>query len=133
MTMETYTIPEQIAMLTEVLLQPMLVFNGMTIVTKLCLLIIIAAGAIALVTAVLRRVSGGRRSGLLTVLSWIAIVFGILGALYGAMNIYIGIQAVGKANLAVVAPGLIEIIYTLVPALIVRLIASIGNAGAKKA
>lgn len=133
MPLDSLTTFEKLGIMAKTLLNPMMVFGGMSMVTKLCLIIVLAIGAVVLITAIIRRTTGGKRSDLLAVLGWTAVAGGLLGAAYGVFSMYIGATMSGTTDLVVLAPGIFEIIYSLVPAFIIWQIARIGNEGAKKA
>ncbi len=109
------------------------VFGGLTIVVKFLVMIMLAAGTVAVITAVMRKLSGGPRSGLLTAMGIVALVAGLLGAAYNGLNSYIAYQMMKPVRLIVVFPSIIEVVYVLLLALIIWGIVLWGNAGARRA
>lgn len=107
---------------------PWAVFGGMTIVTKLCTAIALIAGVVAIIAAVMR--AGGPKSGLLTALGWIALGFGLLGALYSGFNTYVAAQMTNTTRLVILLPSIVEAVYCFLAGVIVWFIAA-GN-GARK-
>ena len=107
-------------------------FMMASIVVKLMVLIILAAGFLAVILAVLRKLNGGARSGLLSALGIIAVVAGLLGVAYTVLTNFMAYQAMRPTHLGVLLPSLIEVVYVLLLAVIIWSIARWGNAGARR-
>lgn len=113
------------------LVNPDYIFSGTSWVPRLCLILFLVAGAIGLVIVVVRRASGGQRSGFLAFIGRVAPWLGIASAAYGLFNLYMGIQQDGALTEPQLYTVSLDLFYSLVPALVVWLIARFGNAGAK--
>jgi hypothetical protein len=81
----------------------------------------------------LRKTSSGRHSGLLSGVGMTGLLFGILGALYTGAISYVAAKASDTTNLLILLPSIIEVVYAFLCGLIAWLIATWGNAGAKRA
>ncbi len=108
------------------------VFGGLTIVVKFLVMIMLAAGIIVVITAVMRKLGGGPRSGLLAAMGIVALVAGLLGAAYNGLNSYIAYQMVKPVRFIVVFPSVIEAAYVLILGLIIWAVAAWGNTGARR-
>ncbi|MGN6208127.1 hypothetical protein [Asticcacaulis sp.] len=108
------------------------VFGGLTIVVKFLVMIMLAAGAIAVIAAFMRKLGGGPRSGLLTAMGIVGLAAGLLGAAYNGLNSYIAYQMVKPVRFIVVFPSVIEAAYVLILGLIIWGISQWGNAGSKR-
>lgn len=111
---------------------PWTVFLGASVVVKLLVLIMLAAGLLAVLLAALRKLNGGARSGLLSTLGIIAVVAGLLGVAYTGLTNFMAYQA-HPTHWGVLLPSLIEVTYVLILAVVIWLIAQWGNAGARRA
>jgi hypothetical protein len=109
------------------------VFGGLTIVVKLMVNIMLAAGIGAVIAALIRKANNGPRSGFLAFMGITALVAGLLGAAYNGLNSYIAYQMVKPVHLIVVFPSIIEVVYVLMLGVIIWSIALWGNAGARRA
>ncbi len=108
------------------------IFMMASIVVKLLILIMIATGLLAVILAILRKLNGGARSGLLSTLGIIAVVAGLLGVAYTGLTNFMAYQA-HPTHWGVLLPSLIEVVYVLILAVIIWSIAQWGNAGARRA
>ena len=111
---------------------PMNVIGGMVSLTKVMTLLAIGAGIVALILAIMRRMSAGQRSSLLNTLGWVGLGAGIAGAAYTALNTYIAANAVHEYRFVILLPEFVEAGYSLIIGLIVWGIALWGNAGARR-
>ncbi len=112
---------------------PLGVFADAPLLVKLLMVIIMGAGLIALIATIARRVSGGSRSSLLTLMGQVGLYAGVAGAGYQAMGTYLTVQALHETRFVIYEPEVIEAVYVLLLGVIVYLIARLGNAGAKRA
>ena len=111
---------------------PFEVFMYASIVVKLMVLIMLVAGAAAVIAAIARRATNGPRSGLLGVCRMIAFGAAGLAVLYTAMISWMAAQAVHLTRIELLYPEIITVGYVVVLALIVHAIAAFGNAGARR-
>ena len=111
---------------------PMNVIGGMVSLTKVMTILAIGAGIVALILAVMRRMSGGQRSSLLNALGWGGLGAGIAGAAYSALNTYIAANAMHEYRFVILLPSVIEAAYALIIGVIACGIATWGNAGARR-
>ncbi len=112
---------------------PLEVFSTALMLVKLMLIIIAVAGLIAVVTALVRRLSGSPRSSLLAVMGQIGLYAGLAGAGYQGMVTFLTAQATHTTRFVIYEPQVIEGAYVLLLGVIVWLVARLGNAGAKRA
>ena len=126
-TNDTAMIINTLAMAT-----PMNVIGGMVSLTRVMTLLAIGAGIVALVLAVIRRLSAGQRSSFLNTLGWVGLGAGIAGAAYTALNTFIAANALHQYRFVILLPSLVEAAYALIIGLIVFAVAAVGNAGAKR-
>lgn len=112
---------------------PMTMFSVATSLLKLAVLVLIVLAIVALIVALVRRASGGRRSGLLSLISGIALCVAAAGVIYDFVT-YFGIRdgLQGMAGM-MFNVRLVESAYLIGLAVVVCLIAQFGNAGAKRA
>ena len=111
---------------------PMGVFADAEPLVKLAMIVIAAAGLVALIAAIARRMSGGSRSGLLVLAGQIGLYAGIAGAGYQAMTTFMTARALHETRFVVYEPEVIEAVFVLLLGMIVYGIARFGNAGAKR-
>ena len=109
---------------------PWNMFLAASIVVKLMVLIMIVAGLVVAIAALVRKLGGGNRSPLLSVMSIVALVAGGLAVVYTGCINFIIYQEMRPTHLGVLLPSLIEIVYVLILAIIIWSIAEWGNAGA---
>jgi hypothetical protein len=119
--------------LTEVFRQatPWAVFNFAMFVVKLTATLTALVGAVVIVGATVRKVTGGTHSGLLAGLGWIALGLGVFGAGYCLLSLYITCANAPRPFILML-PSIIEAGYAFLFGLIVWLIAGVGNAGARR-
>jgi hypothetical protein len=111
---------------------PMGVFATASMLIKLAIIVILAAGVVALIAAIARRLSGGPRSGLLALAGQIGLYAGLAGAGYIGMTAFMAAQQTHMTRFVVYEPDAIEAVFVLGLGVIVYLIARAGNAGAKR-
>ncbi|HTM83021.1 hypothetical protein [Asticcacaulis sp.] len=109
------------------------VFISASIVVKLLVMIMMATGLVVLITAVIRKLTSGAHSGLLSTLGGVAVVAGLLSVAYTGLTSFMAYQRVHATHLGVLLPSLIEVIYVLMLGVIIWSIALWGNAGARRA
>lgn len=114
------------------LTHPVDIFLNMSPVTKIAVFMALACLVIGSVVAVISRLNNARRSGLLTALGVVGLVFGLLGAAYGGLTTYIGVQEMHVTRVVIYLPELIEIGLCVIIGLLAWLVAQLGNAGAKR-
>ncbi len=120
------------AIATFLMFSPLEAFSSASLLVKLLLIIIMGAGLIAIVAAVMRKVSGGPRSALLGIMGQVGLYAGIAGAGYQGTATYLTAQAMHVTRFVVFEPEVIEAVYVLLLGVVVWLIARLGNAGAKR-
>ena len=113
--------------------KPVDVFLGLTLVTKALATVALLAGGLALVLALIRVVSQGRRSGALATTGLVGLISAALGAAYPGLNSAVAFFVVRPTHLLVLLPSAVEVTYVLILGLIVWVIAKLGNAGAASA
>ncbi len=100
--------------------------------TKLGMTVSLLALVVALVLAIVRRGTGGRRSGVLDVTGVVGLVAGVAGAAYTALVSWTTAQHFHVTSVYVVLPAIITAVYAVGLGILVWLVARIGNAGAKR-
>ena len=89
-------------------------FMDAALLPKLIVILLLVAMAAALVMAVRKVIAGPNLSGgsaFVSNLRWGGPLLGLLGATYGATNMFIGITNVPNATLGQVAPGVAEAFF----------------------
>lgn len=124
--------PEIIQTFKVLLADPVSTFMDMTVICKLTAFVALVCLAIAVVTAVISRLSNAPRSGFLATVGMIGLVSGLLGAAYGGFTTYVAVQAMHVTRLVVYLPSLIEVGVCAGIGLLAWLVAQMGNAGAKR-
>ncbi len=109
------------------------VYDTATPLVKLMLIIVAGAGVIALITAIMRRLSNGPRSSLLAMMGQIGLYAGLAGAGYTATATYLTAKALHETRFVIYEPEVIEAVCVLLLGVVVYLVARLGNAGAKRA
>jgi hypothetical protein len=112
---------------------PVDIFLNMGPVTQITTSIALVCLAVGVVVAVISRLNNAPRSGLLTALGVIGLIFGLLGAAYGGLTTYIGVQDMHVTRVVIYLPELIEIGLCVLIGLLAWLVAQMGNAGARRA
>lgn len=108
------------------------VFTAAPILIQLVILVIVCAGAVAIVAAIARKASGGAKSGLLTVAGQVGLYAGVGGAGYLGMETWLTAQQMHVTRFVIYEPEVISAVFVLLLGLVVWLIARFGNAGGKR-
>jgi len=112
-------------------LTPAVIFMDAALPIQAVVFLLLAGAAGAVVVTIRKLARGGPivgGSAYLSALRLGAPLLGLLGAAYGAMNMFIGIAHVDRdLPLAIVAPGIVEAIFTILIGLLVGFIAVICN------
>lgn len=95
-----------------------------TILTGLMLLAALSIGAA--IMAVIRRESAARMVQFLKLAIVAAPAMGILGAAYGVAMSFIGTATMPNTNLAVIAPGMIEVAFSVALGFLAQLVAIVA-------
>lgn len=104
---------------------PLDVFMGLNVLTKLAVLVIVIMGIVAVIVALTRR--GGARNGLLSFIAVAAPGLAALAVLYNGLRSFTAYKAIHATHIAVVFPTIIECGQVLILGLIVGLVAMMGN------
>ncbi len=112
---------------------PLGVFAAAPILVQLILLVVAAAGLIALIAAIARRVSGGPKSSLLKLMGQVGLYAGVGGAGYEGMATWMTVNQMHVTRFVIYEPEVIEAVFILLLGILVWLIARFGNAGGKRA
>ncbi len=111
---------------------PVDMFSVATSLLKLAVLVLIVLAIVALLVAFVRRASGGSRSGLLSLLSGIALCVAVIGVIYNFLSYFsVRNSLQGMAGM-MFNVHIVESAYIIGLGGAVWLIAQFGNSGAKR-
>ncbi len=117
------------AALRLMLLHPFGVFLTMNFITQACTAVAVICLVAGLVLAIRRRMAGGARSGLLSMLGLIGLIAGVLGGVYDGFVTWQAAQALEETRLVVVVPSIVETVAVVVIGIVAWVVAAIGKCG----
>jgi hypothetical protein len=114
-------------------INPLMMFSAATSLLKLVVLVLVILAVITLIVALMRRASGGRRSGLLPVLSAIALCVAVAGVIYDFQVYFATRDRMREMAGTMFNVCLVESGYVIGLGIVVWLISQFGNAGVRRA